>query len=177
MRPLITKSFYWEVLTNLSSSRANGLCSTVLKQKVDSRGGSQNLSLKQELSGQITDCEVLHVTVIKFNHITQPGRACSLVYFALVMNTQAVSWAGLIEAYFPLSSNSWASHTGCLWLSGRGDSCPSSTPKQQWGGAQRSSIPSTGIQQIPEVSSPTIPEATAAGNRCDTPSPLLWIPV
>lgn len=68
MRPLITKSFYWEVLTR--SSRANELCSTVLKQKADSRRGSQNLSLKQEQSGQITECEVLHVTVIKFSSAT-----------------------------------------------------------------------------------------------------------
>lgn len=50
------------MLTNLRSNRANGLCPLVLRQKADSRGGSQNLSLKQELSGQITDCEVLHVT-------------------------------------------------------------------------------------------------------------------
>lgn len=156
----------------------------MLKQNADGRGDF-NLSLKQdgrsslELSRQIRQivCEVLYIIIIKLNHIMQLGHAPTCVCCGVVVHAQALLWPGLIKAYFLLCSNPWVSHTGCLcWLSGRGDSCPSSShPKQQWGGAQGSSLPSTGIQQIPEVSSPTIPEAaaaTAAGNRCDTPTPL-----
>lgn len=172
------------MLADLRSNRGNELFSLVLKQKTDGRGGSQNLSLKQdrqsslELSSQIRgiECEVVYIIIIKPNCVTQSG--CAHTHVCCVMvHTQILSRAGLIKTYFLLCSDPWVSQPGCLWwLSGRGDSCPSSSsPKQQWGGAQRSSIPSTGIQQIPEISSPTVPEAaaaTAAGNRCDTPTPL-----
>lgn len=158
------------MLANLRTHRGKGLSPQCL---------SRRLVAKEDLR------------VYNSNKMTKPcqGKGCAIydsaMYCSQDMPTPVyVVWwwctpssviSRILRACFLLCSNPWVSHTGCLcWLSGRGESCSSrSSPKQQWGGAQRSSLTSTRIQQISEVSSPTIPEAaaatTAAGKRLTTP--------
>lgn len=71
----------------------------MLKQKADGRGGSRNLSLKQdgqsllEVSRQMREivCDVLYMIVIKFNHIMQSGHARTCVCCGVGVHSQALS--------------------------------------------------------------------------------------